>query len=459
MIVGHVGYQQFPLLGFIMLVLFSKKLNILQASVILGIIGTLMIHQAGFYLAVIFALSLLMILPILYFIAPSIFEWRKFFLICLTGSLLVLLLSLSKLTAVFSFMRFFPREMADEYGKTYIQGLLGLFIQLLGAMIMIPFYSLNGINTNQIGIFLQNVTGFVDGGIWETDISLSPVIFFLLIAWVINWGVRIKKIAIVVKKDKLIAAFFLLLGLWLATDFSLAQGWIYQSTKSLPVLASLHVNVRFASAFIFPASLFAAYCFHVLSLQFKKQVMTTFFLLLSGLTIFTFSSYTLLDQHFSLPDLDLTIPLQTYDLIEQGRRYPIQNIVDVTDDKVFKQNASNLNHLNDAIFGYYLENFHPETKLGSVFEISNGYYNMTNPASYVFPDENNLSTFERFRVDQRDALELFIHRKQPVWKMSFIQNASNVLNLIGVIIVLIYSLYQMMAAGIHFLKFKSLPVQ
>lgn len=439
MIVGHIGYQQFPMLGVILLALFSKRFNIIQAGLIIGITLALIINQAGFYLVVIFALSLLIILPLLYILRSSIFRWDKFSKISIAGSMLFLLLSASKLTAVFSFMRFFPREVNDTYNKTYFEGIFGLVSQLLGSMILTPFYLLSGRSASEVTVFLQKTTGS-HYGLWETDISLTPVIFLLLLGGIVELGLQLRNKPGLLTKKKFIAVILLLLGIWLSIDYSLAQGWLYESTKALPIIKSLHVNVRFASAFIFPASILAASYFQTFYAKFKNINFLVSFLILSIFTILSIITYFLLDKEYT-SNFNLQPSLKVYGQIEQGNTFPVNQIKNGLDDRVFQTRSSNLGGMNNAIFGYKLENFYPLTETGSVFNVNDGYYNMTNPASYVYPDENNLYVFERFRVDQSEELDLFVNRKQPHFNISLIQKLANFASLFTLIVISIYLIF------------------
>jgi len=453
MIVGHVGFQHFPLLGVFLLAIFSKKLSILQASVIVGITGALMLNQAGFYPAVIFALSLLITLPLLYLLRPSAFQWPKFVWICLTGGMIVLLLSASKLSAIFSFMRFFPREIEDVYGITYIQGLKGMMMQLLGCMIYVPLNLSMGRNLDGLTPFFQQMTGS-GYSLWETDISLSPAVFPMLLAGIASMVLQPLNKRVFFSKANIFAGIILLLGIWTAADYSLAQGWIFQGTKTLPVIRSLHVNVRFPSAFIFPTSLLAAYSFHTF---FSRQIpinATIAFLFLSSLTILALSSYLLIGSAVHLRNFDIRPTLAIYDQTENGSIFPVRRILNMADDRVFKNRASNLEGLLEIIFGYSQESFHPLTETGSVYKTTDGYYNMTNPASYVFPKENNLSPFERFRVDQRQELDVFVNRSQPKFMISMTQRIANLCSLVALFGVFLYVSFQALLIARNSLKSK-----
>jgi hypothetical protein len=440
-IVGHITFQQFPLLGLIIFLAFSKRLSPVSAGILLGLTGALLIFQGGFILGVIFLLTLAITSPLIYLFKPQIFNWKRLMTVFSIGFFVAILLSASKLNAVFSFMRFFPRLISDVYGKTYLQGLGGMALQLLGCFVVIPYYLLTGKDLDEIPQFFEVKTGKMNYGIWETDISISPVILLLLAAGVIYLIATARHGRIRFLKGKLIAGVFLFLGLWLTTDFTLAQGWLYQIAKPLPIISSLHVNGRFTSAFIFPLSFLGAIIFDSL---FKKRRNASLapFLLLNCLAILAIFVYLPLDRTFHRRNFKITPSLEIYTQIEQGQDFSVRDILDVADQQVLIDKVSNLYEMDEALFGYKLEYFKPNLREGSVFEISDGYYNMTNPASYVFPEENNLQPFERFRVDQQMELEKFVNRKQPDLEISASQKVSNFLNLVALIGLFFYMVIQ-----------------
>lgn len=451
-IVGHIGYQQFPLLGLILLILFSKKNSKIFAGILIGSIGALIIHQAGFYLILIFALSLLIIFPILYFFRPTLFDWQRIISICILSVTFMLMLSASKLLAVYSLMKYFPREIEDVSTLTYLQGLAGIVLQLLGGMSLVWLAFITPNRISDITSTLQKATG-TGYGIWEIDLALSPAIFILFICfgWLFLNELRQKKRQLSLSKEQVIASLMLVLGLWITTDLAIAQGAFYQLTKSLPIFKSLHANVRFASAFIFPASLLAAYSFHQIEQHFgsgltKRAVL---FLFLFSISVGSFALYLLVDKNNFLVTFNLHASSEAYTLIQAGKTFSVKEITNVTDDKVFRKRASSLWELDEALFGYSLEDFHPRTKLGPILEVENGYYNMTNPASYVYPDENNLFRFEKFRADQRTELENFINHRPLEMQMSISQKLANLCSRVMVVFILGYFVTQFAVLRFH----------
>lgn len=91
----------------------------------------------------------------------------------------------------------------------------------------------------------------------------------------------------------------------------------------------------------------------------------------------------------------------------------------MNDDEVFMAQASNVTHHYDPLLGE--NSFLPLVREGSVFDIQNGYYNMTDPTGYVFPKENNSKLFSLIPVSEYKELIDFLNRRQPDWKLPSIQ--------------------------------------
>ncbi|MBU4224953.1 MAG: hypothetical protein KKC71_03945, partial [Chloroflexi bacterium] len=177
--VGHLGFQTFPLLAVIMVALFAASLPEVISAIIIALgVGT-MVHEAGFYIIVISLLALLITLPVAYLHYPQIFKFKRLMRIAISGSIFSILLSASKLFAVYSWMRFFPRTMYDQYNVSLLRGIVGLIYQLLGTMNLVPLRWLLGKDINLVPLSLNSWTGSFYG-FWETDVSLSPVLIALL---------------------------------------------------------------------------------------------------------------------------------------------------------------------------------------------------------------------------------------------------------------------------------------
>jgi hypothetical protein len=432
MIIGHLGYQLFPLGALILFLLLDTKNRLITNAILIALLLTMMIHQAGFYLIVILALSSAIALVILYLARPQLIELQRIVLTAALGVILAVLISSSKIFATFSLMQQFPRRITDVYDVGIFQAIIGLLAQFFGVMSLAPLLFLGGINTDFLSGALSHVTGALYG-IWETDISISPVLIAFLFtefAHVLaNLRSRNKN---KIESSKVLASLLLFFLLSFSIELTLAKGLLFSLVKDLPIINSLHVNVRFASVFILPLVMWGAF---VMERYFQQKKDIRVFITLCLLTFATLSTYFFLSGEIHSRSFTMSPSLS----IQRGESYNITQIKEVRDWQVFVEQASSY-RTYEPLFGYKLENFIPATRPGSVFDEDNGYFNMTNPAGFVFPRLNNTRPFERFKRSERDKLELFLRRGQPHWQIPTTQILFNYLSLISLVICLIWLL-------------------
>ncbi len=437
-LVGHVGFQHFHLLGAILFLVFTKRLGTLTSGILIGLLCAAVVNQAGFINLIIFGFSLLVLLPLIYLLRPELFH-RKVFVTLLAGALSAILLSISKVSAVLAFLRNFPRVIEDDYGQTYLQGLLGMVRQLTGFSFIAPYHMLTGQKMEGIIHFFQQGAG-AQFGIWEMDVALSPGLLMLLILGTGYLVFRLWKTRLAMPGTKWIAVLLLFSAVWLATDLTLAQGWLYSLVKPLPILRSLHANVRFTAAFIFPMAMIGAFVFHEIFKE-RKPAIPVAFGILSLSTIAMLTLYLAIPEDVHVRNFNIDSVLPTYAEIDRGWNFSVKNVAEITDMEAFQQESSNLT-TQDPMFGYVGEYFEPKAVPGPVMKLRDGDYNMTNPAGFVFPEENDVQPFDLFREDQKAELDAFLSHRQPNLEISGWQKTANAISGIMLIITLVYLAYE-----------------
>ncbi len=437
-LVGHVGFQHFHLLGAILFLVFTKRLGTLTSGILIGLLCAAVVNQAGFINLIIFGFSLLVLLPLIYLLRPELFH-RKVFVTLLAGALSAILLSISKVSAVLAFLRNFPRVIEDDYGQTYLQGLLGMVRQLTGFSFIAPYHMLTGQKMEGIIHFFQQGAG-AQFGIWEMDLALSPGLLMLLILGTGYLVFRLWKTRLAMPGTKWIAVLLLFSAVWLATDLTLAQGWLYSLVKPLPILRSLHANVRFTAAFIFPLAMIGAFVFHEIFKE-RKPAIPVAFGILSLSTIAMLTLYLAIPEDVHVRNFNIDSVLPTYAEIDRGWNFSVKNVAEITDMEAFQQESSNLT-TQDPMFGYVGEYFEPKAVPGPVMKLRDGDYNMTNPAGFVFPEENDVQPFDLFREDQKAELDAFLSHRQPNLEISGWQKTANAISGIMLIITLVYLAYE-----------------
>ena len=420
--VGHLGYIIFPLIAILLLALLDTSLHWSFAGILMALVFAMMLHQAGYFIPVVFGLTLLISLPLIYIYRPGSIVWKRLVFGALLAGGLSLVMSASKLAAVFAFMRFFPRQIADSYPTTGIlQGLFGIGLQLAGTMTLAPLLNLIGSTPALLPNYLISVTG-AHYGFWEFDMSLSPIVIGILVVGIYSFLRKPRQhTGLFTSQKRWIAWILLAFFTWLTVEFILAKGVIYPYLRDLPILGSLHVNPRFTSAMIFPLGMLAAIIYNRWVSGWSNRKAIVVFFIVNVLTLVPLSNYFMIQYDLQARTYDMTESEKIYSSIHAGDTFTITGIADNTDNtQALYYHLSNLDPY-DPIFGYNLENFHPEIKVGSIWETSDGYYNMTNPTGYVFPELNGTRPFERIPVSQKDELEAFASHKQPDWKIPLYQ--------------------------------------
>jgi hypothetical protein len=99
-----------------------------------------------------------------------------------------------------------------------------------------------------------------------------------------------------------------------------------------------------------------------------------------------------------------------------------------------------------------INSFHPLVHEGSVFDIEDGFYNMTDPTGYVFPKANNSKLFSRIPLSDYDKLVDFVNRRQPDWKLPLIQIILDWIAGITILVEVVTILVFMLGKRIPFMK-------
>jgi hypothetical protein len=427
-VAGHVGYQAFPLFPALLIAIAHPGWPAPIKGISIAVIFSILIHSGGFYVIVIFALSALLLLPFTQTDRFRILQPKR--LLAAAGWALpfTLALSGSKICAIGSFMRFFPRIEQDHYLAGPWRGLYSMFLQFLGPAVTVPGMRLAGKSISSYVGHIQDVsrTNGIKMGIWEYDAGLSPALLVLLAVGCIGlfrWLPWRKGRALAFDPRKLILCGLGLVCVWIAVEFRLAQGLIYPHLQSLPILASLHVNLRFASAFLFPLSFLGAWVFERRFASVSAAKRGAVFGGLLAISIAAPAGYFAISPIWYAYTYDVLPSVNAYREIRRGERFPIRSLCDSsgqTGSNPLVRNASDL-YPYEPIFGYDLEAFDPETHPGPVADREDGYFNMSNPAGLVFPEVNHSRLFERIRESDSVSVRLFVNHHQPDWKRPALQ--------------------------------------
>jgi hypothetical protein len=460
--VGHVTYQAFTLFPAIMIIVVHPRLPTWLGGLLLSFIAAILLYS-GVHDISFFILTGLIFFPLLYLIKPSLLDGKRVLSITIWGGILTLVLCGSKLWAVFSFMRFFPRLAQDTYTTNMWTGFVGIVHQLMGTMTLAPLYRvLQGKFTPDSIVYLAKSTGTIYG-YWELDESLSPALLILLVGGAITFLFHKPNIKSPIVKKRLIAEVCLILAVWIVVEFTLAKGLIYPLLRNLPVIKSQQVNIRNACAFIFPLAVVGAIIFEKWTKNWKSQArLWVAFLVLDGIALGSLLSYHYIPNAYVVGvrlyqynQCDFRPILATYEEIRyEGATFPVKTVVLNADPwAVFQDNATNLIDPYNTFFkaiNSQLTAIHA----GPVSDVTDGYYNIINPTGYVFPEVNHSQEFERIPVTEKAQFLAFINRGVPDWKLPLIQQVLDWVALFTLISEFCALLFLLARKWIHFRSFK-----
>ncbi|MBU2609514.1 MAG: hypothetical protein KJ606_01005, partial [Chloroflexi bacterium] len=457
MAVGHLSFETFPLFAVIVAIIANPRLPGWLAGIFLSLIYALLIYSGSFYVAFISLLGLLVVIPLIYLLKPSLLPAKRLLVVALWGGILTVLLSGSKVYAVSAFMQLFSRAVHDQYSTNWLTGVGGIIFQLIGTMTIAPLLVLIGKSAVVFVVRLAEWTGS-PYSFWELDAGLSPALVVLLAGGALAFlfrkpnrvgaahrvGAARRKVSIPIKR--LLALVCLVSAILLVIEFILAEGIVYPQIRDLPFLRSMRVNHRFTSAFIFPLAVMGAVIFNGWTQNWKSRQKTlVVFLLLNGIALAGMWAYYLIPMKYQVRNFGVGYPLTAYEKIQrEGETFVMDRIIpDINDWEVFQSSASGLRPF-EPLFGD-IETFRTNLHEGSVYDISDGYFNMTDPTGFVFPKENQSIPFERIPVADRDKLTDFIHHRQPKWNLPVAQQLLNWAALITLVV-------ELGSAGIYLAK-------
>jgi len=442
---GHLDFHSYPLIAALYFYIFAIHRPLLSRSIKFSIILSYMVYTGGFFCVLMFFFSMLICIPLLIYLYKDFFKRKlQIFKLVISGILLSFLLCSAKLVAVWHFMRFFPRIIGYTTQVPFSQACVSVLAQLF----YVPFYLLFVSDKGCVSR-LRFITG-THFGLWELDIGMP-----LLLSLFIGLSLLIRPLILInflkKKKNRVVWLVLCITAVICVLEFTIVKGSFYRILKKMPVLKSIHVNVRFAGCFIIP--LIVIFVFGFERLKMNQRLFNFLCVIIIVFTIYNYSFYVKIPE-FIHSAFDIRKSIILWDKIRENiRDFKVKYVKDISDMEALFQNATS-RYPYFPVFGYKLSKFKPEIKLGKVDEIVGNGFNMTNPVSLVYPFANNLKLFSKISKYDFENFSLFINYKIPKWHISKLQVVANYITIISFSIFLIYFLlpYLTVARTGHYLR-------
>ena len=98
---GQLGYFAYPLLPLFLILLLDKKLSVKVAAPLFGLLFATYVYSAGYFIIIIYGLSILLLLPMLFLFTSAYFDWRHLCWVLVLGGITGIAIAASKLVASF----------------------------------------------------------------------------------------------------------------------------------------------------------------------------------------------------------------------------------------------------------------------------------------------------------------------------------------------------------------------
>lgn len=428
MVVGHLTYHILPLTGAWLWLILDRRtgeLDIRRRSALLGLLTAAMLYSGGYFVIIVSVFTLLLLIPAEFILLGVTQERvRVIGTRLIGGAALTLLLSLSKLVAVWSVLRFLPRFVPIDRFPSDAS--------------IVPF-------------FFKSLWGFPQGihlfpgkqniwGLHEYSMFLSPIV----ILGIVLGAVSIFMLSHASRRRP--AILLGVLGLLVMTAFlMLARGDTLLASifHMLPVFSSIRVVVRFLAVPILLLSILGVLglsvtCQHV-RLQRWTLPLVWFAAAVTVISFFLAYRPVLLTKQ-----LELTFPIdQMRTSIDRNPRLMMQPVAAVRQDSPDTRVADMQSVLNGTTDIACYEplllgiSFASPIVQGPADQEKNGSFNLRNPACMQYPDENDCPDGGLIKTTDRQNFEAFRRGEPVTWRLSIFQHLADFITLISLVAVVI----------------------
>ncbi len=283
----------------------------------------------------------------------------------------------------------------------------------------------------------------------EFEFGVTPLVLILIIIGAVNFFFKYKKNNNLKENDNrklyaIILVFIFLIPLCLNTYIP----GLYDLFKTIPIIKNSVTLVRWYSFYILPVILLGVIGADRLKISNKLKFCSAFIFI----SIIIIANGVSDKSYYHNQNFIPSRALRVYDYAAQNNYIPpIKHASDQIrtkhntlkgDDILIGFGVSNI-ECYEALFGYKHEFFPQKNKLypASIYALKEGYFNMTNPACYTFPNANSCKPGDNFTVYQHKELRNFASYKPFKFKLPIIQKIANKISFISLSWAILFLMY------------------
>jgi hypothetical protein len=407
-IVGHFTYHTFPLLGILFWLLLRKRQDTNKSLVLssagFAFVCAIMLYSGG-WTGLFFGMAgFALVLPLVLILTPGCRAFAGTMLprwICFAAAATAV--CISKVVAVYSVMQWFPRYLPLE---GFSGGATTSYI--LRVLWQLPHHA---------GIY--EGTPFM---IHEKFMFTSLIVPIGLALGIVLWlrgrePMHPMRVAL--------AGAYMVLFAILMREFTSGHGSIVAFVHTLPVFSSQHVPTRYLYLFALPLSAVGVWCWarfsHVSLPMWDRRIASA--CIATTIAGLFFALYPL------LPSLFIPINIDEHRnhmaLFDQNLRMPVTQVVESDGDLIGTTGMRCLNPLLEYAGNPQQRVLH----VGPASDVSDGWFNLMNPACYQYPRENLCRPGDRILEVDRSNFERFTHGQPVTWKVSELQHVADLISL------------------------------
>ena len=466
LIVGHIGYAGLafvPLYCFFLLSsLKNEKKNLSIVHLVLSSLTLAsIIYSGASYTIVMIVISIISILLIFNLKFEKFFITFRNFLI---SSSLAFLISISKISASFYFLKNFSRKLEPVYFENSISYILHTIKS---------FFLFSDEKFFNNSILFDDSDGAI--GVHEIEVGVSIIPLFCILIFLFNF-----KNYLNFKFNKSILASLILIltipFILNANLFSINKFW-----NNFPLIGNSWLHIRWNIIYIIPIILFSVSIINSIKISHKIKYLNVFliFIIIIQSKLYNFQ----IEEYYSNQNFNPHNMRVLYYKIENNddKELEIKSFAAVTDKNneiIFKsmiineENKSIMIQRNDyfnldlssfacyqPIYGYELETrpqkdlFFSRTlqiantqflQIGDPLYLDNdGNYNFINPSCLLFPENNDCKINKNFKKNNKENLISLLNYKQMKFNKNTFQTISDYISFMSFMLSVIFLLYNL----------------